>query len=359
MDFDGRLQRLQSRLGEHQVDALLVTNLTNVRYLTGFSGTNAQLLVTPERRIFLTDPRYEARAAALVQDAEVVIYPARLTDALFPMVGQTSPVKMLGVEGKTITIDERDDLQKRLAGMDLVATAGLVEEMRRAKEPAEVDLIKEAVALGDRAFQQLLERLVPGVTEREVALEIEMTMRGWGAEEVSFPPIVGSGPLSAHIHHTAGDRELQKGDLVLLDFGCRWAGYCSDLTRTVVLGPATDEQRDMYDLVLRAQRAGIDGVRAGAHGQAVDAQARGVVEDAGSGALFAHGLGHGVGLEVHEAPRLSKISEDTLRAGDVVTVEPGVYVQGAGGIRIEDCVHVTPDGPEVLGTAPKDELIEL
>lgn len=358
MDHAGRLDRLQSRLDEQRLDALLVTNLTNVRYLTGFSGTNGQVLLTAERRSFLTDPRYEARASSLVEAAEVEIYPNRITDALLPIVEEAN-VKRLGVEAKTMTLHENDDLQNRIGDLTLVPTIGLVEEMRRTKEPAEVELLKEAVALGDRMFDRLLETLAPGRTERQIALEIEVTMREWGAEEVSFPPIVGSGPLSAHIHHTAGERALQKGDLVLADFGCRWRGYCSDLTRTVVLGPAGNEQRDMYDLVLRAQRTGIEAVGAAARGQAVDASARSVIEDAGSGALFGHGLGHGVGLEVHEAPRLNKISEDTLEIGDVVTVEPGVYVQGFGGIRIEDCVLVTHNGPEVLGSAPKDRLIEL
>lgn len=358
MDFEGRLDGLQSRLGEEQLDGLLVTNLTNVRYLTGFSGTNGQVLVTGDRRIFLSDPRYRERASALVQAADIEIYPNRVADSLASMLAPTAG-KRLGVEGKTMTIAERDDLQERLGGVELVTTTGLVEDMRRVKEPAEVDLIRAAVALGDRAFDHLLERLTPGLTERQFALEIEVTMRQWGAEDVSFPPIVGSGPLSAHIHHTPGERELQKGDLVLLDFGCRWQGYCSDLTRTVVLGPATDEQSHMYDLVLAAQRRGIEAVAPGRRGQAVDAQARAVIEGAGSGELFGHGLGHGVGLDIHEAPRLHRISEDTLVEGDVVTVEPGVYLPGRGGIRIEDCVLVTDDGAEVLGSAPKDELIEL
>lgn len=358
MDHEGRFQRLRSKMEEQELEALLLTNLTNVRYLTGFSGTNGQVLLTGTRQIFLSDPRYRARASALVEAADVVIYPSRITDALVPILEET-PVKRLGIEAKTITIDERDDLDRRLADVEILPTAGLVEDLRRVKEPAEIDLIREAVALGDRAFQRLLERLSPGPSERQIALDLEVTMREWGAEGVSFPPIVGAGPLSAHIHHTPGERELQKGDLVLLDFGCIWKGYCSDLTRTVVLGPASDEQRQTYDLVLEAQRVGIEGVSAGTRGQEVDARAREVIESAGSGELFGHGLGHGVGLDIHEAPRLHRISEDTLVQGDVVTVEPGIYVPDEGGVRIEDCVLVTQDGAEVLGSAPKEELIEL
>jgi Xaa-Pro aminopeptidase len=205
----------------------------------------------------------------------------------------------------------------------------------------------------------VLDRLSVGATEREIALEIDVHMRKAGAEGVAFEPIVGSGPLSAHIHHTPSDRAFEKGDFVLLDIGCKWDGYCSDLTRTVVLGAATDEQRAQYELVLAAQALGIEAVAVGAATADVDAAARRLIEQAGHGDAFGHGLGHGVGLDIHEAPRLHKISEETLVESDVVTIEPGVYHPGSGGVRIEDCALVTSDGPRVLGSAPKDRLIEL
>ena len=357
MDFGGRIAKVQQRLTSEGLDGLLVSNLINVRYLSGFTGTNAQLYVTPDRCVFMTDPRYEARAHALVRGgAEIAIYPSRMIESLAPLLGNAG---RMGIEAMTMTLAERDDLADRLDRVELAPTVGIVESLRRRKEPTEVEAIRSAVALADRAYSWVLDRLVPGASEREIALALEIRMREWGAEAVSFPPIVGSGPLSAHIHHSPTDRELQKGDLVLLDFGCRLEGYCSDCTRTVVLGAATDEQRHMYDLVLAAQAAGIDAVRPGVGGAEADGAARDVIETAGKGDLFGHGLGHGVGLDIHEAPRLKRISEDTLAAGDVVTVEPGVYVQGVGGIRIEDCVIVTDTGCEVLGSAPKDELIEL
>lgn len=358
MDHSGRIRRLRARMHEEGLEALLVTNLINVRYLSGFSGTNGQVLITPTSATFLSDPRYSARARSLVRDCEIEIYPSRLTDRLLPVL-QTQKLGKLWFESKTMTVWERDELAGRLGGIELIPVGGLVEQLRRNKEPEEIGLLTEAVALGDRAFDWVLERLSPAMTERQIALELEMQMRLWGADGLAFPPIVGSGPLSAHIHHTPTDRELQKGDLVLLDFGCRVDGYCSDLTRTVVLGSASEEQAAMYEVVLRAQVAGIEAVRPGARGVATDRVARTVIEDAGRGDEFGHGLGHGVGLEVHEAPRLSKISEDTLEVSDVVTVEPGVYVQSLGGVRIEDCVLVTPDGQQVLGRARKDELIEL
>ena len=359
MDHEGRIRRLQGLLPEASIDGILITNLTNVRYLTGFSGTNGQVLVTADDAIFFTDPRYRARAGDLVRGAEVVVYPARLTDALGDHLARLG-VARVGVESATMTLAERDDLAERLGnGIGLEPTKNLVEDLRRIKEPAELEALRAAVALGDAAFTWALQTIAPGITERDFALQLEIRMREAGAEAVSFEPIVGSGPLSAHIHHTPSDRTLEKGDLVLLDFGCKLDGYCSDLTRTVSLGPSSDDARSRYDVVLAAQVAGIAAVRAGADGREVDATARAVVDAAGHKDDFGHGLGHGVGLDIHEAPRLHPISEDVLQVGDVVTVEPGVYVVGDGGIRIEDVVAVTAEGCDVLGTAPKDTLLEV
>ena len=358
MDHASRIARVRTRLPDSGVEGLLITNLTNVRYLTGFSGTNGQVLVAPNGTDFLTDPRYEARAAEMVSGADLVVYPARLTDVLADRVAAHG-IERLGIEGTSITLSERDDLAAGVPGIELVVTKNVVEDLRRTKDAAEVALIRAAVRIADEAFSWVLDRLVPGATERGVGLDLEFHMRGAGADDLAFPPIVDSGPLSAHIHHSPSDRVFEKGDLVLLDFGCRRDGYCSDLTRTVVLGPASNEQLELYDLVLRAQAAGIRGVGPGRRGADVDAAARKIVAESGHGDRFGHGLGHGVGLDVHEAPRLHRISEDTLSVGDVVTVEPGVYLPETGGIRIEDCVLVTENGAEVLGSAPKDRLIEL
>lgn len=362
MDYEGRIARLAARLSDAHVDALLVTNLTNVRYLTGFSGTNAQSLVTPGGATFLTDPRYRARAADLVRGADVAIYSnpttGGLTGELPAHVARASAARV-GVEAATMTIAVRDAVAAALPDVEIVPTHGLVEDLRRVKDAEEIALVREAVRLADETFERVLDRIVPGVTEAEIALEIEIAVRRAGGDGVSFDPIVGSGPLSAHIHHTASDRVLEQGDVVLLDLGARLDGYCSDLTRTVVLGPAPDDVAELYDVVLRAQTAGIDAVRTGAVTGDVDGAARAVIADAGHGELFGHGLGHGVGLDIHEAPRLYEPGTDTLRAGDVVTVEPGVYVPGRAGVRIEDCVLVGDDGGEVLGKAPKDRLLEL
>ncbi len=358
MDHEGRIQRVVAKLDELEVDALLITNLTNVRYLTGFSGSNGQVVVSRSGSTFLSDPRYRARAASLVTGADITIYGSQLKDELPGLIASLG-VSKLGVEAASVTVAERDDVVGMLEGVEVVATKDAVEEFRRVKEPAEVEKIKEAVRLADEAYELIRDRLVPGVTERKIALDLEVAMREAGADDVSFEPIVGSGELSAHIHHTASPREFEKGDLVLMDFGARVDGYCSDITRTVVIGPATDEQKQIYSVVLAAQAAGIAAATSGAVCREVDATARKVIDDAGYGETFAHGLGHGVGLDIHEAPRFAKISEDSLLEGDVVTVEPGIYVSKLGGIRIEDDVLVTKEGPVVLNNAPKDRLIEL
>lgn len=357
MSHGDRIDAARARLGDIDADALLVTDLTNVRYLTGFSGSNGQVLVAEDEIIFFSDGRYAARAAALVKDAEIDIYPDKLSERLLPRL-QGASVRSLGIEAGTVTVAERDELAQSLTA-ELVATSGVIEDLRRVKDDGELTALREAVRIADEAFSWVVEHLAPGMTEREVALDLEIYLRRHGAEDVSFEPIVGSGPLAAHIHHTPGDRPIEKGDLVLMDFGALSDGYHSDMTRTVVAGPASEKQREIYDVVKRAQQAGIDALAGGKGGREVDAAARSVVDEAGYGDTYVHGLGHGVGLDIHEAPRMSKTTTDTLRAGEVVTVEPGVYLDDWGGIRVEDCVLVTQDGSEVLGSAPKDSLIEV
>ena len=358
MNFTARQERVRLSLESKNVDALLVTNLTNVAYLTGFTGSNGQVLVSAAGTTFFSDGRYRARAASLVQGADIQIYENKVTDLLTAKLQEISATR-LGIEATTMTVAERDDFARALEGIELVAVSKLVEDGRRVKEKDEVDRIREAIRISDEVFSIVTGRLAPGMTEQEVAVDIEFELRKRGAEAVSFEPIVGSGPLSAHIHHTPSVRTLEKGDLVLMDFGCKYEGYCSDMTRTVVLGPATDAQRDLYELVLTSHLAGVDAIKAGAAGVDVDQAARAVIEAAGKGESFGHGLGHGVGLDIHEDPRLSRFSKDTLRTGDVVTVEPGSYTVEWGGIRIEDIVLVTEEGVDVLTSSPKDELIEL
>ncbi|MFN2525553.1 MAG: M24 family metallopeptidase [Actinomycetota bacterium] len=357
MNHAARVDKMIDLLDRESVDAFLVADLLNVRYLTGFSGTAGAVLIHAGGAIFYTDGRYRARAGDLVQGAEIAIYRERVSE-LLPQALADRNIKTLGFEAEQLTVAQRDDFERDLP-VELRPTRGVVADLRRSKEPSEIAAIKEAVRLADEAFEQVLTRLTPGANEREVALFLEVTMRESGADEVSFPPIVGSGTHAAHIHHTPTTREFQRDELVLLDFGARVDGYCSDLTRTVVLGSATDELRERYRLVFDAQERGIAQVAPKVACRGVDSAARSVIEQAGQGDLFAHGLGHGVGLDIHEAPRLNRESNQTLVEGDVVTVEPGIYDPAWGGIRIEDCVHVSASGPEVLAKAPKHELIEV
>ncbi|HEY7876073.1 MAG TPA: Xaa-Pro peptidase family protein, partial [Actinomycetota bacterium] len=288
MDHEGRIAKVRDGLGD-ELDGLLVTNLTNVRYLTGFSGTNGQVLVTRDGALFLTDPRYESRAGDIVHGADIVVYPSRLTEVLGDRL-QSASVRRLGVEATTMTIAGMEDLDEKLDGVGLIGTKNVVENLRRIKEPAEIDLMRRAADITADAYTWVCDRIVVGATERQVALDLEIHMRQNGADETSFDPIVGSGPLSAHIHHSPSDRAFEKGDFVLMDFGCRVDGYCSDFTRTVVLGAASDEQRESYELVLSAHMAGIDAIRAGATGVDVDEASRAVVRSAGRVEQFGHGL---------------------------------------------------------------------
>jgi Xaa-Pro aminopeptidase len=361
MDYQGRVNKLRAKLGAAHVDAVLITNLTNVSYLTGFTGSNGQLLVTASNATFMSDPRYAARAADIVEGAEIAIYKSRVTDVLIDLL---SGVEHLGFEARHVTVAAYDAFEQRLDGTRLAPTKNLVEDLRRSKEPEEIAALERAIALSDDAFSWALDRIAVGMTERELALELEIRMRSAGAEAAAFDPIVASGPLSAHIHHSPSERAFEAGDLVLMDFGARCDNYLSDLTRTIVLGPPSEDQKSLYELVLATQATGIEAVAPDASTIEVDAIARAVVEEHGHGPEFGHPLGHGVGLDIHEAPRLGKSAEEELEvpslvAGDVLTIEPGVYVVGSGGIRIEDCVLVTPTGRRVLGSAPKDELISL
>jgi Xaa-Pro aminopeptidase len=354
VNYEDRVARVRRELDSLDAQAFLVTNLTNVGYLTGFSGSNGQVLVTSDGARFMTDGRYRARARDLVKAADVSVYLNRLTDVLKPLLDD-SGIKRLAVEGKTMTLADRDDLAQRLGGVDLVTAKGPVEDLRRTKEPAEVEALRAAIALSDAAYEHILGRIRPGASEREIGLELEVYMRTNGADSISFDPIVGSGPLSAHIHHTPSERRFEKGDLVLLDFGARVDGYCGDLTRTVVLGSPSEDQQRQYDAVLKTNSNALGAMRPGAECRAVDALARRTVVEAGFGD-FGHGLGHGVGLEIHESPRLSRISDDILVPGMVVTNEPGLYLEDTGGVRIEDCVLITETGAEVLTQAPKESL---
>jgi len=345
-----RADRVVARLGEREVDALLVTDLVNIRYLSGFTGSSAMVVIGPDTRRFITDFRYVERARVEVSGFDQERAPQEFAEALehgWP----EGPVR-LGFEDQHVSVSQHARLRELLPDrIELVRAGDLVEAERAVKEPAEVEAIRVAAALVDDIYAWLFETGIVGRTEREVALALEEEMRRRGARGPSFPSIVASAEHGALPHAEPRDVAIVPGVLVTLDLGAEVDGYCSDCTRTWATGELDDDLAAIYDLVLRAQETALGAVRAGPTGREVDAvarDARDLITAEGHGEHFGHGLGHGVGLQVHEGPRLARSATDPLVAGNVVTVEPGVYVPGRGGVRIEDLVLVTENGCDVL-----------
>ena len=348
-----RADRVAQRLEGAGVDLLLVTSIPNLRYLTGFTGDNGFAVVARDLRRFVTDFRYVEQAAAQVDGFDREQGPREVLAALAE--GWPPGSVRLGFEEADVSVRKHRRLGEIVPDrVELVPVHGLVEAERAVKEPAELDAIRAAAALADDVYRWLAELGLVGRTEREVAVALEQEMRLRGAREPSFPSIVAAGTASALPHAEPRDVPIPPDTLVTLDIGARLDGYCSDCTRTWATGRLPDDLAAAYELTRRAQAAGLAAVRPGPTGREVDAVARAVIEEAGHGEHFGHGLGHGVGIDVHEGPRLSKQGDTALAAGHVVTVEPGVYVPGQVGVRIEDLVVVTEDGHDVLSSLSKD-----
>jgi Xaa-Pro aminopeptidase len=339
-----RADRLAELIGERYLDCLLVTNLVNVRYLTGFTGTNGACLITAEERLFFTDFRYLDRAEEEVRGFERVKAGRDLLgDVAARLRGQA------GFDDAHVTVSAHRKLREKVGeGVELVAAGGLVERLRAVKDEDELRAMGEAAALADAVFELIPERGLAGRTELEVARELEAELRLRGADDPAFPAIVAAEANGARPHAMPREVEIARDTLVVVDMGARLEGYCSDCTRTFATGGLDGRAAEVYELVRAAQEAALEAVRAGAGLAAVDGLAREMIEAAGHGEHFGHGLGHGVGLEVHEGPRLAKTAEGELRPGNTVTIEPGVYLPGELGVRIEDLVAVTEDGCEVL-----------
>ena len=351
--MSGRLEAVGAKIGERELDALLVSNLVNVRWLTGFTGSNAAALVGPGAPRFVTDFRYLTQSAEQLDpewereiDTDLL---ERVVEGLPP-----GPLK-LGFDDAHVTVKQHAQLERLVADRDveLVAAGGIVEALRAIKDPAEIDRIRAAAKLADEAFEEVVGAGIVGRTEREVALDLEVAMRRRGAEGAAFAPIVAAGEHGALPHAMPRDVPIPPGTLVVIDWGAQLDAYASDCTRTVATGDLDPRDRAVYETVLRAQEAALAAIREGPTGQEVDAVARAIIDESGHAEHFGHGLGHGVGMEVHEGPRLSKQGKDPLAAGNIVTVEPGIYVPGTVGVRIEDLVAVTADGCEVLNGLPK------
>ncbi len=360
MDFRARQTKLREHLATTRVDALLISHLPNIRYLCGFTGSAGLLLVEEAGSVFFTDVRYDTQAHEEIKAAKVVIARKSLLEAVGERLGRRRKRGRgwtIGLEAEHFTVAEKKRLTRlRPAGVSFKDATSLVERARMVKDADELNRIRSAVALGAGLFDRALEVLRPGVKETEVAGEMEYAARRRGADEMSFPTIIASGARSALPHGRASEQPIAPGGFVVCDFGVILAGYCSDQTRTVWVGSVPEEARRAYEAVRESQQAAIEAVRPGIPVSTVDEAARKVLRKAGLGRYFTHSTGHGVGLEIHEAPRVAAGQREMLQPGMVITIEPGVYFPGKWGVRIEDMVAVTASGCEVLTPTSKDLL---
>lgn len=349
------MRRLRQEMARRDLDAVLVSQPENRRYLSGFDGSAGCLVITASRAVLATDFRYTEQVRTQAPHCELYEMTGHMA-AWLPGLIRGLDVRNIGFEADHITHSQHSTVAEALAdaapGLALVATEELVAQLRAVKDAEEIALIEQAAGIADRAFWEVIARLRPGSTERQVAWDLEWTMREMGSQALPFEVIVASGPNGAMAHHQPADRPIGAGEPVVIDMGARVDGYCSDMTRTVCLGP-DETYREVYGVVLRAQAAAIAGIREGMSGQAADALARTVIVEAGHGTEFGHSLGHGVGLAMHEGPRLGPGSVDELQPGMVFSIEPGIYISGWGGVRIEDLAVVQDGRLRVLSGAPK------
>lgn len=352
-----RIARVREELQRRGLDGMLVSSLSHIQYLTGFTGTNALLLLTPSTAVLLTDGRYAQQVKQEAQGCRRVIV---TRNGLFEEAARRRLLNSgsrIGFEAQQITYAQYRTLRKLFPDVSFASTREIVEEVMLVKDAEEVESIREAARISDRVFDAVLRIIRPGVTELDIAAEISYLHRSLGAERDAFETIVASGPRSALPHARASRKQIKKGELVTLDFGCVVNGYNSDITRTVAVGRPTRRARQMYEAVRAAQQEAIASARGGMPARDLDAVARRCIARAGFGKLFQHSLGHGLGLHVHERPRVSQQSKECLRVGSVITIEPGVYMPEFGGVRIEDDVLLRENGCEVLNTAPKEFIV--
>ncbi|NOU72223.1 M24 family metallopeptidase [Paenibacillus sp. LMG 31458] len=351
-----RIERLRKVMQQQDLPAILITNAYNRTYVSGFTGSSGYVLITLDRALLLTDFRYMTQAPQQAKLFEVVEHKAKAIETVKELLKQQGITK-LGFEQVDVSYGDFLSYQEGLAGIELVPTSRVVELIRMVKDEAELQIMQEAADLADQTFSHILSFIKPGVQEKDIALEIEMFIRKNGGTSTSFETIVASGERSALPHGKASDRVLQINEFVKLDFGAYYKGYCSDITRTVMLGKPTDKHKEIYDIVLEAQLNCLANLKPGITGREGDAFARDVIVKHGYGDYFGHGTGHGLGMEVHENPRLSKTEDMILTPGMVVTVEPGIYLPNFGGVRIEDDAVITDTGIKILTHSTKDFLI--
>lgn len=352
-----RLNRLRALFAHDGIEAVVISNPENRRYLSGFTGTTASLMIDTENAYIYTDFRYIEQAQAQCPDFKVVQIGDDYYQKLLQHLEQTN-VKRVGFETNHVPHESYQKLVTELSGIQLVPVKDSIEKLRMVKDQQEIKLVEKSVAIADQGWQQITQWFKTGVTEAELSLQLEFAMRRMGAEKRAFDFIVASGARGALPHGVATDKPIQQGDMVTVDFGAVYQGYHSDITRNFIVGPPTQKQLEIYNIVLEAQLTGLQSVQPGIPASVVDLAARGVIERYGYAEHFGHGTGHGVGLAIHEGPRVSFQSEIILQPGMLLTVEPGIYLPGWGGVRIEDIVLVTEQGCRILTQTPK-ELISL
>lgn len=350
-----KLEKLRKALGEKNIEGLLVTNPYNRRYISGFTGTAGVVLITKSNALFITDFRYTEQAAEQALGFDVVEHTQPIVKEIATQIKQLGITKV-GFEKEDLSYATFEQYKAEIKA-ELIPTSGIVENLRLFKTEEEISILKEAAKISDAAFEHILTFIKPGVTEIEVSNELEFFMRKQGAQSSSFDIIVASGFRSALPHGVASSKKIANGELVTMDFGALFNGYCSDMTRTVAVGEITEELHKIYHTVLDAHLKGLEGIKDGISAKAADALTRDYITQEGYGQYFGHSTGHGLGLEVHESPALSSRSDVTLKEGMVVTVEPGIYVPNVGGCRIEDDIIVTKDGNESLNRSPKELII--
>lgn len=354
-----RMERLMKCMEELKVDALLVADGCNMRYLSGFSGETGYLYISEQHKVILTDSRYTTQAKEESTEFEVKeISNSAGYAVLIGNLMKEDSISSLGFEEQVMIYGDVVDLQNKLPRAEWKGVGNALNHLRMIKTEEELEYIARAEAIGDEAFSHVLTILRPGITELEVAAELESYMKRNGASGLAFDTIAASGYHSAMPHATPSDKKLEYGDFLTMDYGCKYKGYCADMTRTVVIGKASEQQKEIYQVVLDAQTAALDKIRAGLTGAEVDQVARDIIKNAGYGNYFGHGLGHSVGLFIHEEPRISPLGQIVLQPGMTATIEPGIYVPGVGGVRIEDLVVVTKEGHKNLTSSPK-KLIEI
>jgi Xaa-Pro aminopeptidase len=349
-----RVERARQLFESFDIDAMLVTSSSNRFYLSGFKGSSGVLLITKDEAILVTDFRYKTQAAEQAQGYRVVMHTSPIPEEIAKLTKELS-IHKLGFEQDDLTFSAYRTYDNHLksASTELVPLSGFVEKLRLIKDESEIKIVKDAASIADAAFSHIINFIRPGLTEREVSNELEFFMRKNGATSSSFDIIVASGYRSALPHGVASDKVIETGELVTLDFGAYYKGYCSDITRTVAIGNVSDELKEIYQIVYDAQMLGMKGIKPGMTGKEADALTRDYIASKGYGDYFGHSTGHGIGLDVHEGPALSVKSDTVLEPGMLVTVEPGIYVSGLGGVRIEDDALITKDGNESLTHSTK------